>query len=349
MKRHILTIIPLMKAISPLKREQAISLLQNGLSNRNVASKTGLSKSTISRIAQEIEIDKENLKGGCPSKLSPADQRRIMHQITSGQLDNAVQATNYINNINQYNVSSSTVRRALKQSGFKAVVKAKRPLLKAQHRKARLSFALKYQHWTVDDWKRVLWTYETKINRIGSDGHQYVWKKAGEPLSDRITQPTVKHGGGNIMVWGCMGWNGVGRLAEIEGRMDSAQYVEILDQNLSQSIEDLEIPAGEAIIQQDNDPKHTSKMAQKWFSENHIQMLDWPAQSPDLNPIEHLWNHLKKQLQKYSSPPKGVWELWERVEMEWPKIEPQECQKLIESMPRRLDAVIKAKGGHTKY
>ena len=73
-----------MKAISPLKREQAISLLENGLSNRTVASKTGLSKSTISRIAHEIDIDKKNLKGGYPSKLSPADQRRIMYQIIPG-------------------------------------------------------------------------------------------------------------------------------------------------------------------------------------------------------------------------------------------------------------------------
>jgi transposase len=142
-----------MKAISPLKREQAIFLLQNGLSNRNVASTTGLSKSTISIIAQEIEINKENLKGGCPSKLSPADQRRIMHQITSGQLDNAVQTTHYINSINQYDVLPNTVGRTLKQHDFKVVVKAKRQLLKVQHRKARLNFAFKYQNWTVDDWK----------------------------------------------------------------------------------------------------------------------------------------------------------------------------------------------------
>ena len=123
-----------------------------------------------------------------------------------------------------------------------------------------------------------------------------MYKKAGEPLSDRVTQSTVKYGDGNIMVWGCMGWNGVGMFAEIEGRIDSAQYVDILDQHMFQSIEDSEIPADEAIFQQDNDPKHTTKMAQKWFSENQIKVLDWPAQSPDLNLIKHLWNHLKKQL-----------------------------------------------------
>ena len=142
----------------------------------------------------------------------------------------------YINFINKNHVSSKTVRRTLKQHGFKSIVKAKRPLPKAQHRKARLSFALKYQYWTVDGWKRVLWSDETKSNRIGSDGHQYVWKKVGEPLSDRITQPTVKHGDGNIMVWGCMGWNGVGMLAEIEGRMDSAQYVDTLDQHCPRAL-----------------------------------------------------------------------------------------------------------------
>ena len=82
-----------MKAISPLKREHGISLLNNGLSNRELASMTDLNKSTISRISQEMDIDKENPKGGCSPKLSATDQRRIIHQITSGRLDNAVQAT----------------------------------------------------------------------------------------------------------------------------------------------------------------------------------------------------------------------------------------------------------------
>ncbi|KAG2758126.1 hypothetical protein P692DRAFT_20679655, partial [Suillus brevipes Sb2] len=75
----------------------------------------------------------------------------------------------------------------------------------------------------------------------------------------------------------------------------------------------------------------------------------WPAQSPDINAIEYLWGTLKKKLQAYETPSKGVWELWERVAVEWGKITAEDCQKLIESMPRRIEAVIKAKGGHTKY
>jgi len=77
--------------------------------------------------------------------------------------------------------------------------------------------------------------------------------------------------------------------------------------------------------------------------------MKWPAQSADLNPIEHLWCHLKKRLGKYEFPSKGMEELWKRVEKEWDDIPASVCQGLIESLPRRISAVLKAKGGYTKY
>ena len=202
----------------------------------------------------------------------------------------------------------------------------------------------------MEDWKRVLWTDETKINRIQSDGKVYTWKEVGAPMSDRTTIPTVKHGGGaKIMVWGCMGWNGVGKLVEVQGNMDAQQYCDILDDGVEESFEKLEIGREERIFQQDNDPKHTSKLGKKWFEDHEMEVLSWPAQSPDLNPIEHLWTHLKDRLKEYERPPKGVFELWERLVVEWNKIPPEVCQTLIESVSRRLEAVIKADGGHTRY
>ena len=176
-----------------------------------------------------------------------------------------------------------------------------------------------------------------------------MWKQAGEGLIEREVQNTVKFGGGNIMVWGCMGWNGVEQLVEVEGRMDADQYVDILDNHLLPSLEESGILEEDCIFQQDNDSKHTAKKTKQWMKDNDIALLDWPPQSPDLNPIEHLWDHIKKQLCKYETLAKGVWEIWERVSEVWENIEPEVCQNLIESMPRRLEAVIKAKGGHTKY
>ena len=83
------------------------------------------------------------------------------------------------------------------------------------------------------------------------------------------------------------------------------------------------------------------------MEDNQITLLDWPPQSPDLNPIEHLWNYIKMELTKYPRQAKVVWEIWERVAEVWGDIEPEVCQNLTRSMPRGLEAVVKAKGGHT--
>jgi hypothetical protein len=338
-----------MKHISASQRNNIISLSSLNISSRQIASQTGLGKSIVCQVLQELQPKKTRLVGGCPSKLTPTNKRAIVQQIITGKAKNAVHATQFINSIIDTPVCPQTVRNTLKEASLKAVVKKKKPLLSNRHKKRRLAFALKYQHWTVEDWKRVIWSDETKINRIGSDGQEYVWKKKGEGLTAREIKGTVKFGGGSLMVWGCIGWNGVGVLSEVEGRMDAEQYVAILEQGLLQSMEDSGIPEGDIIFQQDNDPKHTSRRAQIWFEEQEIKLLDWPAQSPDLNPIEHTWGHLKRCLSGYESAPTGVHQLWERVVEQWGKIDEEQCQKWIESMPRRIEAVIKAKGAHTKY
>ena len=151
------------------------------------------------------------------------------------------------------------------------------------------------------------------------------------------------------MVWGCMLWDGVGYACKIDGKMDGELYCSILEDELQQSLEYYGKSPADTIFQQDNDPKHTCKKAKEWFKDHGFQVLSWPAQSPDLNPIEHLWAHLKRKLAEYERPPGGMLELWERIEKEWNEIEPSVCQGLIESMPRRVGAVVKAKGGYTEY
>ena len=138
-------------------------------------------------------------------------------------------------------------------------------------------------------------------------------------------------------------------MCRIEGEMDASLYEEILEDDLLGTVEYYGMDREDLIFQQDNNSKHTSKCAQRWFKDNGIKVLDWPAQSPDLNPIEHLWQMLKFRLAAYPTEPKGVEELWRRVEVEWEKIPKEDCLKLINSMPRRVAAVLKAKGGYTKY
>jgi transposase len=293
--------------------------------------------------------DVEKSARGRPVKLSVRDKRKIVRLITSGEADTATQVVQKLKDQYSIRVSSHTVRRALKQAGMKAVVKKKRPRLLPRHIKARYEFALAHQHWTEADWRHVVWSDETMVDRLGPDGRNWVWKKRGSALTERHVQGTVKFGGGSLMMWGCMTSHGVGYACRIDGRMDAALYTHVLDEEFLNTIEYYGLERDDVIFQQDNAGVHTAQIVTQWLEDNVITTLKWPAQSPDLNPIEHLWWHLKKRLMQYEEEPSGILELWKRIEVEWDAISQETCLNLIDSMPSRIAAVIGAKGGYTKY
>lgn len=311
----------------------------------SIVNQLSISLSTISKYKKIFKISTPPNKGGRKPLISEKDRRRIVHSILSGRVDTAPEVKRLL----ELNVSTQTVRKVLHAADLHGRAKQKKPLLSKRHRRRRLDFALAHRDWTEDDWKRVIFSDETKINRMGSDGKRYCWKRPGEELSKRTVQPTVKHGGGSTMVWGSMTVQGVGRMCFINGIMDAEKYVKILDQNLVPTARDLKMHRTGFIFQQDGDPKHTSAKAQNWFEDHQINLLDWPSQSPDLNPIEHLWDHVKRKLNSYKTHPTSIYELEKRIVDVWNNIDPKVCEKLVSSMPDRLEAVIRARGGSTKY
>src|SRR6201992_3863726 len=184
--------------------------------------------STISRLCSKEHSGLQKSTGGRPKKLSPSNICRAIHLISTQRAENAVLVTKTLSNIINQPLSPSTTCLHLKKAGMKAVVKTKHPLLSARHCKACLDFAHAHKDWTLDDWKRVVWSDETKVNCLGSDGCKWVWKKSGEGLSDRLVEGIAKFGGESIMIWGCMTWEGVGYAAKIDGRMDSDLCLQIL-------------------------------------------------------------------------------------------------------------------------
>ena len=138
-------------------------------------------------------------------------------------------------------------------------------------------------------------------------------------------------------------------MCKIDRKINGKLYKSILKDELKKLVEWYGQNIQDIIFQHDNNPKHTCKRVKKWLKKEKIQVLDWPAQSPDLNPIEHLWYYLKSKIRKYNEPSRGEEKYWRRIEEQWNKIPKKKYQKLIASMPRRIVAMIKAKSGYTKY
>jgi transposase len=341
-----------MPSLSKENRQRILTLAEQGVGPREIGRRVGCVHATVSKTIKRFKETKSNQdrpKSGRPTKLTPRAKRLIARKILSEECDNAVQVHQAVTEQLGLEICVQTVRNTLKGKGFISKKKVKKPLLTVRHKKNRLAFANRYKDWTVEDWKKVNFSDETKINIFGSDGLQYIWKKKGTPISDREVNKTVKFGGGNIMIWGCMTWNGVGAVCQIGRTMDSDLYLEILKYFLPRTIQFREINRDEMIFQHDNDPKHTAKKVKKYLEEEKLQVLDWPSQSPDLNPIEHLWVELKKRLKNLKKRPTSITELKYKVPEVWVGIETDICQNLISSMPRRIASVLKAKGGYTKY
>ena len=121
--------------------------------------------------------------------------------MVSGECSTAEEVRYRLKDEEGVEVSASTVRRALRRNGLVGRVKVKKPLHRRKHREARLAFARRHRDWTHEDWERVIWSDETKFQIFVSDGREYCWRKPGEPLWPNHMEPTVKHGGGSIMVW----------------------------------------------------------------------------------------------------------------------------------------------------
>ena len=336
------------RRLSYENRVKIAVLREEGYSLGVIASKVKCSRSCVSKTLarlKETESLKDRKRSGRPRISSSREDRALarisLHdrRLTSSHLKREWQETSGVQ------CSARTVRRRLDEVGLHGRVARRKPLLTDRHRRVRLEWAKEREHWSVSDWQLVIWSDESKFNLIGNDGRVFVRRRTGEELLPECIQPMVKFGGGNVMVWGCISCNGVGPLVKVEGRMNSKDYIRILSGKLLPYIRSL---GSNFVFMDDNAPCHRAHAVTRWMSAKNVKKMEiWPPQSPDLNPIEQVWDLVGSKLDSHK--PKNLAELEKNIMEEWSKIPPTYIHTLISSMPRRVAAVIAAKGGHTKY
>lgn len=245
-----------------------------------------------------------------------------------------------------FRVSYQTVRRILLKHGLRRRCAARKPLLTAAQRERRLAFAQLHANWTVLQWQSVVFSDEKIFRSANNRVSSLVTRTSAQRFNPDCIQHAPKHSP-QIHAWGAIGWAGVGPLKRVEGNLNAQAYQDQILGDLEQTCGTLARRGHRWYFLQDNAPAHNAATTRAFLEARGIPLIEWPGNSPDLNPIEHLWCFVQRKLPR--NLPRNVAEYWEQVQRVWRAQPTWLVRRLIASMPRRIAAVIAAEGGTTRY
>lgn len=285
-------------------------------------------------------------RSGRPPLLTEREEQTLIRKVKENRKVSIEEITESFNQLGLTQISTSTSRRILHKHDYFGRIGKRKPFISEINRQKRLKWCKEHKFWN-EEWDNIIWSDESRFLLFGNDGQQWVWRKPHEKYDVDCLVPTVK-GNAGVMIWGCFVKNKLGPLVVLEGNITGEIYKNLLIDHLLPFIESLDENISFS-FQDDNAPVHRAKLVLEWKEENLISSIPWPAQSPDLNPIEHLWDHLGRKVHEHKSHPKNKNELIVILKEEWSKIENNYLEKLVNSMPHRVEAVIESKGNPTCY
>ena len=308
-------------------------------------------RATVGRLLKRMKTGeraflKYPLGRGCrKKKLSARSERWLVKFVRTHRSATLRELQQAILVLLKKSVSVMTIRRVLYRNGYRSRVAQKKPYISAVNRAKRVMFAKAHRSRSIGAWAHVVYSDESSFKLFGRRTRSLVWRKPTEKYHTDCVTPTVKFGGGSLMVWGWMSASGVGRLYRVEGSMNQSQYISVLKNEMLPSAK--ERFHSNFIFQHDNAPCHAAKSVKAFLEGENITLLQWPPQSPDLSPIEPLWSEVDRKIK--DKTPRNLDELWRDIEQAWYSIPSSLCRKLVESVPRRLQSTIANYGGPTRY
>lgn len=329
--------------LSDFERGRIVGLIEAGWSNRRIGRHLGRSDMIVARCRRQwITEGRVYRRGGSgrPRSTNERQDRAIRRAAISAPTTSLASIRRHLPPSRYPVVTRETIRQRLADAGLRSRRPLRRLPLTPHHRQCRLDFCRTRANWSVTDWRRVIFSDESRFSLSADDQRTRVWRRRGQRSDPAfvIERHTAIQQG--VTVWGAICWDTRSPLVILQGTMTARSYV---DDILTPVVLPMLSSRLGAIYQQDNARPHTARLSQQRLQ--GYDVLPWPARSPDLSPIEHVWDTLGRQLQ----PSQNTGELTAQLQRLWHDLPQGTIGDLIDSMPNRVSACIAARGGFTTY
>lgn len=336
--------------LSEVEVARIVALAEEGVSYREIARRLGVSDSVIRRALSRLQEtgNMTRREGQGPRRITTdREDRTLIRSAIRSRTATAPAIANQLQGNVGVRVSGQTVRRRLREGNLLSRRPVRVPALNANHRRGRLAYAREHLVWDRQLWSRVLFSDESRFGLHMNDGRVRVWRRPGEQFREDCLAPNVAFNGGSVMVWGGISWNNRTELVIIPPPgLNANRYVaevlgpHVVPQRLAQG------PG--FMFMHDNARPHTARFTQNFLRGHNITVLNHPSMSPDLNPIEHVWDVLNRAVRGRNLQPATLEELRVMLVQVWNEI-PQEAIQRCINMTERLQAVIRSRGGNTRF
>ncbi len=347
---HATSLTTCMPRLSSIARARAIGQLENGASQTAVAARFGVSQATISKLRRRFHDTndvKDRPRSGRPRVTTAATDRRIETLAARRRFVVSTVIQQEVQQPGRPRVSRSTIRRRLHNAGLRSRRPATVPDMTPDHERIRLAWCRHRRRWNQIQWGNILFSDESRFCLKKNDGRVRVWRRRGERHARACVQAKKAFHGGSVMVWAGITARGKTPLVIVNGNLNAQVYIDqILRPVVVPFIANMEQGA---VLQDDNARPHRARVVDTFLQQQQITRMDWPACSPDLNPIEHMWDQLGRAVRLRLTVHSTMADLRRFLLEEWDRIPMNNVQRLVHSMRRRCIACIAAEGGPTAY
>ena len=328
-----------------------VRLLANGNFQREVARILGVSQGCICKILRRNRETgrPHQRKCGRSMKIStPREDHQLLRMVKMNCFITAPRLRMQMIRRFGRQMSVRTIRRRLLAAEYWSRRPARCPRLTLEHRRRRPPWVgRRHRMWDLRQWRHCIFSDESRFSLYHSDGAVRMRLRQGERLIDACVQPNDGIRVLSVMVWGAIHHGGRRELVLVDGAMNRHRYIQILRNQM--------LPWATGVFGrnfvyvQGNALPHTARSTTAFLDQQDVEVMDWPARSPVMNPIEHVWDQMSVWIRDMDDPASTVAELNNAVYQAWAAVWPGRVRTLAESMPRRVRALLAARGGHTSY